>query len=107
MTPDPSLDLMRGRLAQSPENELFRFSLGKALYDRGETAEAVSHFEVALTHKPDWMLVAILLGKCWRQLGDFVKARQYLELGRKLAHEQQHDGPLEEATALLSELGEA
>src|SRR4051812_11511330 len=39
---------------QFPQNELGRFSLGKALFDAGQFARAKEHLEVALAKKPDW-----------------------------------------------------
>lgn len=104
MTSQPHLDALRQRVQQHPQNELFRFSLGKALFDEGDPAGAIEHFEVALTLKDDWMLVAILLGRCWKAKGDLAKARQYWEMGRRLAIEQNHEGPLEEVKALLEGL---
>ena len=49
---------------QFPQNELARFSLGKALFDTGDFQQAREHLEVALAKKPDWMVVQILIGKC-------------------------------------------
>ncbi len=102
--PASNLDPLRKRVEQFPDGELFRFSLGKALFDSGDFTGAIEHLDAALSKKPDWMLVAILLGRCWIKQGNRDKARHYLELGRKLAIEQKHDGPLEETTALLAEL---
>jgi tetratricopeptide (TPR) repeat protein len=99
------IEILRERVTQNPSNELFRFSLGKELFDAGRYDEAIKEFDVALQQKPDWMVVAILLGRCWREQKDLTKARHYLELAQKLAREQNHEGPLEETTALLAELG--
>jgi uncharacterized protein HemY len=98
------IETLRQRVAQNPSNELFRFSLGKELFDAKNFTEAIPELEAALQKKPDWMLVAILLGKAWREKGDISKARAYFELGQRLAKEQNHEGPLEETTALLAEL---
>lgn len=99
------LEKLRQRVEQSPQNELFRFSLGKALWDAGDVEGATPHFEAALALKTDWMLVAILLGRCWLKRGDLAKARAHFELGLRLAIEQKHDGPREEVEALLASLG--
>jgi tetratricopeptide (TPR) repeat protein len=98
------MEVYRRRVESAPENELFRFSLAKALYDAGEYQESVAHFEKALARKPDWMLVAILLGKTWLKLGDRERAIHFLRMGQTLAREQNHEGPLEEVTALLEDL---
>jgi Flp pilus assembly protein TadD len=89
---------------QHPENELARFSLGKALFDAGQFAEAKEQFQFALTKKPDWMVVQILMGKCELSLGYREAARQALRRARDLAREQNHEGPLAEVEEILSQL---
>ena len=46
-------------LEQYPDNELARFSLGKAYFDAGQIAEAKEQFDLAIARKPDWMVVQI------------------------------------------------
>jgi uncharacterized protein HemY len=99
------IDLLKNRVAQNPTNELFRFSLGKELFDEKDYDGATEHLGIALQKKPDWMLVAILLGRCWMEKGDTANARRYFELGKKLAEIQNHEGPLEEVNGLLKQLG--
>ena len=91
-------------LEQYPDNELARFSLGKAYYDLGQFALAKEQFQLALTRKPDWMVVQILLGKCDLSLGDRDAAKAAFERARQLAVEQHHEGPLAEMEQLLEEL---
>lgn len=91
-------------VAQHPGNELVRFSLAKALFDRGDHAEAVKHFQAALEKRADWMVVTILLGRSLLALGQKEAARANLERARQLAIEQHHEGPLAELDQLLSEL---
>lgn len=100
---DP-LARQRQLVAQHPANELARFSLGKALFDRGEFNEAREHFRVALERKPDWMAVHILDGKSALSLGDRTAARAAFERARDLAIAQHHEGPLAEMEAILAEL---
>jgi len=102
---DP-LESKRQMVRQHPTSELARFSLGKALFDRGEWVEATEHLRVALERKPDWMVVQILLGKCALGLGDRLAARSALERARDLAVAQHHEGPLVELEALLADLEE-
>ena len=83
---------------------MVRFSLAKALFDRGDFAEAIPHFRAALEKRADWMVVTILLGRCQLALGDKVAARESFERARQLAIEQHHEGPLAELDQLLSEL---
>jgi tetratricopeptide (TPR) repeat protein len=91
-------------LDQYPTNELARFSLGKAYFDLGEFARAREHFELALAKKADWMVVQILLGKCELALGNADAAHQAFERARKLAIDQNHEGPLAEIEALIADL---
>ena len=91
---------------QFPENELARFSLGKALFDAGEFSRAREHLEVALAKKPDWMVVQILIGKCHLALGDKGSTRASFQRALQLAIEQHHEGPQAEMEQALSELAE-
>lgn len=91
-------------VAQFPENELARFSLGKALFDTGDFTRAKEHFDVALTKKPDWMVVQILIGKCHLALGDRVSAKTAFQRALDLAIAQHHEGPQMEMEQALAEL---
>lgn len=91
-------------LEKNPGNDLARFSLGKALFDAGRFAEAAEWMQSCLAKKPDWMVPAILLGRCQLQLGDAQAARTTLARARDLAIAQHHDGPLEEINQLLAAL---
>jgi Flp pilus assembly protein TadD len=87
-----------------PENELARFSLGKALFDQGRFSEAREQLAVALSKRSDWMVVQILIGKCDLELGDHQRARAAFERALQLAIEQRHEGPQAELENLLSGL---
>lgn len=91
-------------LEQYPNNELARFSLGKAYFDVGQFTEAKSQFEQALTRKPDWMVVQILLGKCELSLGNKPAAKSCFERALQLAIAQHHEGPQAEMEQMLAEL---
>lgn len=90
---------------QFPQNELARFSLGKALFDAQQFASAKEHFSVAITKKPDWMVVQILIGKCDLALGDKSTARTAFQRALQLAIDQHHEGPQMEMEQALAELG--
>ena len=90
-------------LEQFPNNEMARFSLGKAYFDSGQFAQAMEQLEIALAHKRDWMVVQILIGKCNLALGNRDSAKAAFERARQLAIEQEHDGPLSEVEQLLAE----
>jgi Flp pilus assembly protein TadD len=89
---------------QFPQNELARFSLGKALFDAQQFATAKEHFAVAITKKPDWMVVQILIGKCDLALGDKPAARTAFQRALQLAIDQHHEGPQMEMEQALAEL---
>ena len=91
-------------LEQFPNNELARFSLGKAYFDNGDVVAAREEFEIALAKKPDWMVVQILIGKCELALGNKDKARAAFERARQLAIEQNQEGRLAEMEQMLAEL---
>jgi predicted Zn-dependent protease len=100
----PLIERHRQAVARSPESELARFSLGKALFDDGQFAAAREQSQFALARKPDWMVVQILIGKCDLALGDRAAARAAFERARQLALDQDHDGPRAEMEQLLAEL---
>ena len=89
---------------QFPQNELARFSLGKALYDAQQFAAAKEHFTIALAKKPDWMVVQILIGKCDLALGHKVSAKTAFQNALQLAITQHHEGPQMEMEQALAEL---
>jgi tetratricopeptide (TPR) repeat protein len=91
-------------VAQYPQNELARFSLGKALYDDGQFERAKEHLQAALNKKPDWMVVQILIGKCDLALGHHASARAAFERALQLAIDQNHEGPQAEMEAAIAEL---
>ena len=92
-------------LEQFPDNEMARFSLGKALFDGGEFARAKEQLAQALAVKPDWMVVQILIGKCDLSLGDQAAAKAAFQRALQLAMEQHHEGPQAEMEQMLAELG--
>ena len=96
-----NIEQYKRMLAQYPNNELARFSLGKAYFDAGEIRSAKEQFELALVGKPDWMVVQILIGKCELALGNRMGAKAAFERARQLAIEQHHEGPQSEMEELL------
>lgn len=94
----------RDLIAQHPQNELARFSLGKALFDQGDFDEAQIHLGEALQKKPDWMVAQILWGKCALNVGRREEARAAFVRALELAIAQHHEGPQAEMEQLLSEL---
>jgi uncharacterized protein HemY len=91
-------------VAQQPDNELFRFSLGQALLEEGKFDEAVPHLEFCSAKKRDWMMARILLGKALLGLGQRAAAKQPLAEALQLAVEQHHEDPEAELRAMLADL---
>jgi Flp pilus assembly protein TadD len=92
-------------LKSRPDDELIKFSLGKALLDAGRVDEAETQLRAALELKPDWMIVTMLLAKIAGQKQDKVAAKALWQKGLELAIAQNHEGPEEECRAELAKLG--
>jgi Flp pilus assembly protein TadD len=105
MNTDVLIAKYEGLLKSRPDDELLRFSLGKALYDAGRVPEAESQLRLALELKPDWMIVTMLLAKIALQRNDKIAARELYAKGLELAITQEHEGPEEECRAELAKLG--
>ena len=105
MEPNALIAKYEAVLKERPNDELIRFSLGKALLDAGRLEEAEEQLRLALEAKPDWMVVTMLVAKCALRRGDKAGARALYENALQLAIDQQHEGPEEEVRAALAELG--
>ena len=92
-------------LKSRPNDELIKFSLGKALLDAGRVDEAEAQLRAALELKPDWMIVTMLLAKIAAQKQDRAAAKALWQKGLELAIAQDHEGPEEECRAELARLG--
>lgn len=90
----------------NPDNELARFSLGRALFEQGDYGGAKEHLAAALAGRPDWMAVQILLARCEVYTGNKGAARPALQRALALARQQGHVGPLAQVEELLRQLGD-
>lgn len=97
-------EIFQQKVQAKPDNTLFRFSLGQALYDEGQTQEAIPHLQKCADSRADWMLPRILLGKAHLAANDTATAKPILETALQLAIEQHHDDPAEELQAILEDL---
>jgi Flp pilus assembly protein TadD len=104
MSTDALIAKYEGLLKSRPDDELLRFSLGKALLEAGRVDEAEKELRTALAAKNDWMIVTMLLAKMAAQKGDTATAKQMWERGLQLAIDQNHQGPEEECRAELAKL---
>ena len=92
------------KVESNPNNTLFRFSLGQALYDEGATDAAIPHLSICADSRDDWMLPRILLGKALLANQQEAQAKPILEKALELAIDQHHDDPAEELRAILEDL---
>ena len=92
------------KVEAKPDNMLFRFSLGQALYDEGDTQASIQHLQRCADSRNDWMLPRILLGKAMLQHSQITQAKPILEHALTLAVEQHHDDPAAELREILADL---
>jgi Flp pilus assembly protein TadD len=104
MSNDALIAKYEGLLKTRPNDELIKFSLGKALLDAGRVEEAETQLREALALKPDWMIVTMLLAKIAAQKQDWAQARELWAKGLQLAIDQHHDDPADECRAELAKL---
>lgn len=97
-------DRFQNLVAEHPENVMFRFSLGQALMEEGQSAEAIEHLRYCCEKKEDWMMARVFLGKAFLAQGRVAEALPILEDAHRLAIKQEHEAPEQELRALLAEL---
>lgn len=88
-----------------PDNELAHFSLGKALMDAGQTAEAIPSFRRTVEINPLFSKAFQLLGTCLKLTGARDDAIQVLTQGYRVADERGDRVPRDEMGKLIQELG--
>jgi len=91
-------------VSKDPCNELFRFSLSKALIEEGRHADAIEQLDACLEGKPDWMAANILKGKSLLALSRNGEAKAVLQTALELAVAQEHETPEAELRQLLASL---
>ena len=92
------------KVEAKPDNMLFRFSLGQALYEEGDSLAAIEHLKKCAESRDDWMLPRILLGKALLENAGKAEARTVLEKAYQLAVAQHHEDPAAELRAILEDL---
>lgn len=97
-------EIFHPKVEAKPDNLLFRFSLGQALYEEGATAAAIPHLQRCADSREDWMLPRILLGKSLLQIGRDAEAEPILKAALELAVAQHHDDPAAELRTMLADL---
>ncbi|HKK17326.1 MAG TPA: molecular chaperone DnaJ, partial [Opitutales bacterium] len=81
-------EIFRPKVEANPDNMLFRFSLGQALNEEGETEACIEHLEKCSNSRADWMLPRILRGKALLETGQREAAEPVLRQALELAVSQ-------------------
>ena len=97
-------DIFQSKVVSQPENKLFRFSLGQALYDEGDMEAAIPELQFCADSRDDWMLPRILLAKALIDIGRNTEAKNILKTALNLAITQHHEGPKDELRCILADL---
>jgi Fe-S cluster biosynthesis and repair protein YggX len=88
-----------------PENELGHFSLGKALSEAGEYAEAAQSFQRTVELNNQFSKAYQLLGESLLKAGDQAAAIRFLTEGFKVADERGDRIPRDDMARMLREQG--
>ena len=97
-------DIFQSKVVSQPENKLFRFSLGQALYDEGDMEAAIPELQFCADSRDDWMRPRILLAKALIDIGRNTEAKSILKTALNLAITQHHEGPKDELRCILADL---
>ncbi len=71
-------------LVMQPSHRIANFNLGRTLDEKGRTAEAIRHYEVAAETDPDYMNPHFNLGTVFRREGQFDKAAEEFKVAIRL-----------------------
>ena len=96
-------EIFQSKVEAKPDNMLFRFSLGQALYEEGASAESIPHLQRCIDSREDWMLPRILLGKALLQHDQTERAKPILQHALQLAITQYHDEPAAELRSIMED----
>jgi len=100
------IEQFRKMAQDDPDNELGHFSLGKALHEASQFAEAAKSFQRTVELNQQFSKAYQLLGQSLIQAGNQADAARYLTEGYVVADERGDNVPREEMARLLRELGE-
>jgi Fe-S cluster biosynthesis and repair protein YggX len=99
------IEQFRKMAEADPQNELGHFSLGRALLDAGETAEAAKSLQRVISLNPNIGKVYQLLAQAQLKLNQRDLAIQTLQTGARTAHNRGDLMPKNEMLKMLTELG--
>jgi thioredoxin-like negative regulator of GroEL len=98
------ISLYLKKLENNQGNLLNRFSLSQAFFEEGQYEQAIPHLIECVKGRADWMMAYLLLAKSYIASDQESLAREPLEITIKLAQDQVHEDPREEAQTLLAEI---
>ncbi|MDA8824064.1 tetratricopeptide repeat protein [Opitutales bacterium] len=98
------ISLFLKKLEDNKGSLLNRFSLAQAFFEEGEYNQAIPHLKECVQGRADWMMAYLFLAKAYIANGQEEFAREPLDVTIKLAQEQSHEDPENEAKALLFEI---
>jgi predicted Zn-dependent protease len=96
-------EIFKKKLEASPDNDLFRFSYGQALYSEGNATDAVEVLKKCVEKKTDWMIAQLIIGKAYLEIGNKETAKTALTAAMDAAIAQNHMEPREEIQSLLAQ----
>jgi tetratricopeptide (TPR) repeat protein len=100
-----AIERFRSLIAANPNDEIASFSLGRALLDAGDAAEAAKSFQRVIALNPNIAKAYQLLGEAQLQTGHRDLAVQTLSEAVHVAHRRGELMTKDEASAKLKELG--
>jgi Fe-S cluster biosynthesis and repair protein YggX len=104
---DERIERFRKMAEADPDNELGHFSLGKALLDAGQAADAAASLARTIALNPNLSKAYELLAEAQRAAGDNSAAVKTLQTGYARATERGDRMPAKSMAAILEELGAA
>ena len=106
MSDDARIERFRKLKDQFPDKEQPRWSLATAYEEAGRYAEAVEEFRGLVELKPDYCVAFLHLGSCLLEEDRNLEAYEALQVAHRLAVEQGHMAPKQEAEMLMEQARE-
>ena len=103
---DPRVARFKALKERFPDSEMPRWSLATALEDSGRCDEAITEFQGLVALKPDYCIAFVHLGSCLIEEERYEEAVAALEEGKRLAIDQGHMAPQQEAEMLIEQARE-
>jgi len=102
---DQRIPVLRAQLGGPRDGALLRYSLGSALLEAGDAAEAVMQLREALTFDPDYSAAWKMLGKAQLAAGDRVAAAEAWREGIGVAEKRGDVQAAKEMRVFLKRVG--